>query len=605
MTTATENFTSIPLNKLIPWKGNVRKTGAGDRIEELAADIAAHGLLNPLLIRKAPRGKFAVVAGGRRHRALLLLADSGKAAPDYPVACHFAPATADPSEISLAENVTQAPMHPADQFEAFCGLIDSGHTPEDIASRFGITETAVKKRLKLARVSPKLLKAYREGKLNLEQVEAFAISDDIKAQERAFVELGDWNNAPHTIRRLLTQDEIAATDRRVQFVTLAAYEEAGGAVRRDLFSEGDAGVFILDVELLDRLAREKLEALAEAVRAEGWKWVDTALQFDYAARSQFRRLHPVPLPLSEEAEAEQRQLADEYEALFTGMEDGDEEASERLDAIQQRMEALSDTGDAFSPEDIARAGAMITIDGDGEADIVLGLVRPEDMPEEDEEASGESDTPEDSQAKSPFSAALIESLTSVKSASVSAALLEQPDIALAAVVHALASDIFLVSGEESALQISGRRKHFREESNGTQALQRALEGWNETLPGESRRLWEWCLSASTERLLELLAVCAACTVNAVQAKHERPDSSRLAQADALASALNLNMAQWFTPTAENYFCRVGRAQILSDLAGATGAPAKRSWTKMTKSALAALAEREVGAGWLPQPLRLS
>ena len=312
MTTATENFTSFPLNKLVPWKGNVRKTNTSDRIEELAADIDAHGLLNPLLIRKASRGKFAVVAGSRRHRALSLLADCGKVAPTHPVACHFLPESADATEISLAENVSQAPMHPADQFEAFRDLIDAGQTPEDIATRFGITEAAVKKRLTLARVSPAVLTAYREGDLDLEQVQAFAVTDDTAAQERVLDELPYWNGTPQAIRRMLTGHEIAATDEQVRLAGLAAYEEAGGAVRRDLFSEGDEGVFILDAELLDRLAREKLDAEAESVRAEeGWKWVDSAPQFDYAARSQFRRLHPEPLPLSEEADAEQKRLADQ------------------------------------------------------------------------------------------------------------------------------------------------------------------------------------------------------------------------------------------------------------------------------------------------------
>jgi len=58
MTTTTD----IPLNKLVAWDGNVRKT-ASNGIDELAASIAAHGLLQSLVVRKHGRGKFAVVAG--------------------------------------------------------------------------------------------------------------------------------------------------------------------------------------------------------------------------------------------------------------------------------------------------------------------------------------------------------------------------------------------------------------------------------------------------------------------------------------------------------------------------------------------------------------
>jgi ParB family chromosome partitioning protein len=64
------------------------------------------------------------------------------------------------------------------------------------------------------------------------------------------------------------------------------------------------------------------------------------------------------------------------------------------------------------------------------------------------------------------------------------------------------------------------------------------------------------------------------------------------------------MTQWFTPTAENFFCRVGRDSIVKAICAAKGVPAKRSWQKLKKSELAALAEREIaGTGWLPEPLK--
>src|ERR1700687_4477835 len=164
--------------------------------------------------------------------------------------------------MSLAENVVRDDMHPADQFEAFRLLIDKGAPVEDIAARFGVTPTVVTQRLKLARVSPVILKAYRNEKLTLEQVMAFAISDDHKAQERVLNEMAPWQGA-RDIRAALTENDIAATDKRVTFVTLKAYEKAGGTTRRDLFSEDDEGIFILDIALLDRLAIEKLEKAAK------------------------------------------------------------------------------------------------------------------------------------------------------------------------------------------------------------------------------------------------------------------------------------------------------------------------------------------------------
>ena len=100
---------------------------------------------------------------------------------------------------------------------------------------------------------------------------------------------------PTTIRDALTEDDIRATDKRARFVTVAAYEEAGGAVRRDLFAEDDEGVFLLDAALLDRLALEKLRSEAEQVKAEGWKWVEAALDVD-RSEMDFRVRRPEPCP---------------------------------------------------------------------------------------------------------------------------------------------------------------------------------------------------------------------------------------------------------------------------------------------------------------------
>jgi ParB family chromosome partitioning protein len=281
-------------------------------------------------VRKANRGKYAVIAGRRRFLALTALAEGGTITTDAPVPCRVIPGGADATEISHTENVVRAPMHPADQFEAFRELIDGGSTPADIAARFGISEVAVKKRLKLARVSPVIFDAYRGGTLTLEQVQAFAISDDHAAQERVFDNLEQWSDDPDDIRQALTEGEIAATDKRAKLVTVTADEQAGGAVTRDLFAEGDNGVFLLDERLLDQLATEKLKEAAEAVRAEGWQWVEIHPEFDYEARSQFERRHAEPIPLSDEAAAEQKQLSEEYHALFEVMEEDDEEAQARL-----------------------------------------------------------------------------------------------------------------------------------------------------------------------------------------------------------------------------------------------------------------------------------
>ena len=83
------------------------------------------------------------------------------------------------------------------------------------------------------------------------------------------------------IRRQLTEAAIHATDERARCVGLTAYEAAGGIVMRDLF-EQDNGGWLQDSALLDRLAVARLTSEAETLRAEGWKWIEVAIQFPMA-----------------------------------------------------------------------------------------------------------------------------------------------------------------------------------------------------------------------------------------------------------------------------------------------------------------------------------
>ena len=73
------------------------------------------------------------------------------------------------------------------------------------------------------------------------------------------------------VRSILTEGEVPALDRRVRFVGLAAYEAAGGAVRRDLFSDGLEGVTLLDPAKLDDLVLAKLDIVAADLRTAGWR----------------------------------------------------------------------------------------------------------------------------------------------------------------------------------------------------------------------------------------------------------------------------------------------------------------------------------------------
>ena len=599
------DITYIPLNKLAISGDNVRKTAtAAQGIAELAASIKAHGLQQNLVVKK--NGKiFGIVDGGRRFQALNLLAEDGTISGNYPVACKVDESAIDGKELSLVTNTLREDMHPADEFEAFKALVDAGHSTADIAARRGCPESHVVKLLKLANCSPVLLTAYRDGKLEIDHLIAFAVTDDHSAQEAVFAQVG--NSQPAYIRRLLTANEIPASDRRVRYIGLKDYVESGGLLKRDLFSDEENGTFIVDAALLEKLAAEKLQHAAKPVHKEGWKWVDIVISvFGYDQKSQFRQIHAARPPLPAKLQKEADKLRDEYDDIC----DTDEEKHiKRCDAIEARLKKIGakQGKPVFTPEQLAIAGAVVTIGDDGKTEIVRGLLRPEDMPQEKgkskPKASGKG-TDADS-GRDEFPAGLIEELTAQKSAAISAVLLKQPSVALAAVVYTMTINIF--GHSNSCLKVSPSQQYFRkvEGSKALAQISAAREKWEEKIPGEPEKLWQWCLKQKTDVLLSLLAFCTALTADAIRTKNDRPDSKRLQHADQLAAALKVDMLEWFTPTAENYFSRIGKQQILAAVSEAKGQPHAPALEKLKKDELAAQAERLVaGKGWLPTLLRL-
>lgn len=593
---------TIPLSKLTLWSGNVRKTGARDGIAELAASIASHGLLQPLLVRKAQRG-YEIVAGQRRFHALKSLAKTGKVAKNFAVSCTLATDSVEASELSLAENVVRAPMHPADQFEAFRKLIDEGASIADVAARFGISDAIVTKRMKLGRLSQVILASYRNGEIDLEDAQAFALVDDHEAQERVLAELSGWRLSPQTIRRALTESEVPTSDKRMRFIGIEAYQAAGGVIRRDLFSDDDTA-YAQDAALLERLVSEKLAGTAKGVEAEGWKWVEVISDVDYSDFSTQHRLYPECADLTEEEQAELDSLAAQYDSLV----DSDDEDCDVLNEIESRMGAIEARAHVWSAGSLAVAGAAVTLMHNGDVNIVRGLVRNEDAKLAAQLRKGTGDAP--SAPKPEFSSSLIESLTAQKSATLSAELCSHPDVALAAVVHALLLRAFYRDNrDDSCLKLSiGSaalpKSITAETSKGLSVLHTAITALREQLPGDPDALWQWCRSQSHDALLNTLAVLAGASVDAVQRKADRCDAPRLSHADDVAKALALDMTRWFVPTAENYFSRVSRAQILAAIDEAKGSHAP-ALEKLRKSELAAQVERLVaGTGWLPVSLQI-
>lgn len=642
----------IPFNKLVLSNRNVRRVRAGVSIEDLAEDIARRTLLQSLSVRPIlgedgqPTDTYEVQAGGRRYRALELLIKQKRLNKTAPIPCVIRE-DGILEEDSLAENVQRQALHPLDQFRAFQSLKDQGLGDEDIAARFFVTPQIVKQRLKLASVSPKLLEIYAADEMTLEQLMAFSIAANHERQEQVWeaVQRG-YNQEPYYIRKLLTEDAVRASDKRVRFVGLDTYEAEGGSVLRDLFSQNDDG-WLQDVALLERLVTAKLTGEAETIKAEGWRWVQIAQDFPYGHTGDLRRVMGEMQPLSDEEQAKREALRDEMaeiEERYSGTdEDLPEEIDRRLAEIEAALDAFESQPVIYDPTEVARAGVFVSIDGDGRLKVERGYVRPEDEAQNEADGdtadafvrdhveivhvgadgetrqvdpvtalSGNASPDEEDEGIKPLSDRLVMELTAHRTLALRDALAGDPNIAFIAVLHGLALQTFYRYATDSCLEIAWKSSGFSvqgpdlKECPSAKAIEDRQTNWEKQMPDEPELLWEFLCDFDHDSRMALFAHCASLTVNAVHEPWNRAQGRRH-HANQLACAVSLDMATaGWKPTAENYLNRVPKARILEAVTEAKGDAASELIDHLKKSDMAEQAERLLAdTGWLPEPLRTS
>ena len=615
----------VPLSRLVlrPTGRNVRKTVPRMSIPELAASIQRVGLLQNLIVIPAADGlHYEVVAGGRRFAALKLLAKKHRIAKDWDVPClQVADGTARTA--SLTENVQREAMHPADQFEAFAALVAEGRPIEDIAADFSVTPLVVQRRLKLANVSPRLMADYRADAVSLDQLMALSITDDHAVQECAFYDAPQWQRQPSHLRERLTEREIDAYRHPlVRFVGLDTYEQAGGGIRRDLFAEGDAGVYLTDAALLERLAQDKLAGIAAEVKAEGWAWADATPGVTHADLHAFQRApRERREPNKREAqriEKLQAKMQEVAEAIDAATDADDEDKSDALqeegERLGEQLQALEDGLQGYGANVKAAAGAIVTIGRNGEAVIHRGLLREaeakalrtlERLRQGFRSVEGEAEDGENDEA--PKAAAISDRLAQRLSAHRTAALqiemARHPQVALAALVHGMVQTVLQgrYYGHDLPLGVSLKVQDRLEgmapdwpESPAAVALRELQEAWSGKLPEDSSELFAALLAMEQGELVQLLAVCVAGAVDVVtpRATAQRPGAE-------LAQAVGLDMAAWWQPTAEGYFKHVPKAAVLQAV-GEYAPDQVSRLAKLKKADIASEAERLAdGTGWMP------
>jgi ParB family chromosome partitioning protein len=511
-----------------------------------------------------------------------------------------------------------------------------------VADQFGVSVLTVQRRMKLASLAPRFIQLFRDGKADMDQLKVLCLVDDHALQIAAWDSLHEYKRSAYMLRQaLVNDDEVQGDSALAKFVGIEAYQAAGGIVRRDLFSTSTNEWWLQDGALVHKLAVARLEEAAEVERAAGWSWVEAHLRVDYATMNSFDRERPkarkmtdeqaqgmeVWKALAEDARVAIAALNFEWDAVEEDSEEGEalaariEQAEADAEHIRESISLLHASLAEWSPTQLASCGVIVTLSHDGRIEVTRGLMRAQDKKAIVAElkkagkpvpAHLQSHTPAKGE-RGEFSERLMHDLTAHRTAALQAALTDNAHVALALVVHKLTGPI-LANGyfhSSSPLKVSAQltsnthlstRATEYGESQAACVMEQAQSRWGDRLPGGdgAASTLGWFIKQDDATLLELLAFCSA---SALDAMHGR-ECSGYDDSDALAEALGLDMADWWTPTPAKYLESVSKAQLMEAVTEACGTEVAKPVAGMKKGeAVTYCAAKLEGTRWLPAPLR--
>jgi ParB family transcriptional regulator, chromosome partitioning protein len=627
---------SIPLNKLVPSPRNVRRHSDPAADVELKASIAACGLLQNLIVRPGAKGKFEVEAGERRRKAMVALADDKVLARDFEVTCLVLEDSSEAAvETSLAENFHRLAMNPADEAQAFASLVAGGASAEEVARRFGLTVRLVEGRLRLASLAPLVFDALAAGEITLDIAKAFGATSDHEIQTRVFEQVSSGYYAPSadSIRRMVLSGTVRGSDPRARLVGRDAYLDAGGRIERELFDDDDSESWV-DVALLESLAAAKMEEQAKQLAAQqGLAWVRPTLD-PYASHDLVEglvRLPAEPAPLTEAELARLDVLDasyDEHAAILEDEESADEAvaaAEAAIEAIERECQNIRARPPVLDPELKAEAGMILVLGRDG-----TPVLQPVFYGERQVEAGDDGDmievVPGDGSTgsrRAALSKRLVDELAMQRRDVLALHLASDPGLALDLMVFTLADadthdwrarPVTTLRGSAPAGPIIGFEAKDAPASAGLAELRSGLdESWRagadvaarfdlfRALPDDSRAAW---LGFVVARSLE--------------AGLNMAGDRKLAFQDHLGGLIGIDMAQWWRPSAANYFDRVSKQVILDALTDVGGLELSSRFAAVKKGDLAMSAERvfagtyitevevrEKALAWVPEVMRFA
>lgn len=409
-----------------------------------------------------------------------------------------------------------------------------------------------------------------------------------------------YNPSADTIRNLITSSETEISrSHKLAFVGKDAYLAAGGTIRADLFSGDDDGY--IDTALVESLTLEKLQQIAEALeKEEGVAWTEVRADGRmHSWDSKVKRSYVVPVERCPDYTPEEDAQVSELRAQWRLTDD---EALKPQ--LKMQIAALENTADKrhWSALDKDKTGAVVCYES-GVCFIQRGVQRLTDLPKKTKP-----ENKDDIQALSEgYSVALVRSMSCERSLAVQAALGSKPDISVAMLTWTLCRSTFShgnydntpmkvsLTDNNSALVADSAMK---EEGKAMQFMKQQKAEWQARLPERWAQDFRWLLDWSTDDALGLLGFCSAATVCCFQERvYGKSQTSNL---DALETAMGFDLADWWQPTAEGFFRRMSKDQIVGALTEAGKKGNASDAGKMKKGDAADFAEEALkGTRWVP------
>ena len=195
----------LSINEITPNRAQPRKTFDEDALAELAASIAVHGVLQPLLVRPLTDGSYQLIAGERRWRASRMAGLT-----EVPVVIREM-SDSEAMELALVENLQREDLNPIEEARGFQLLMETyALTQEQAASRVGKSRPAVANAMRLLLLPDDVLQMVETGVLSAGHARALLglpQSDDMVALAKQIVEKGLSVRETERLVKTATQDK--------------------------------------------------------------------------------------------------------------------------------------------------------------------------------------------------------------------------------------------------------------------------------------------------------------------------------------------------------------------------------------------------------------